>query len=257
MAVNGVTGGAGLLPNGLSIAELPPEVRRLIEARRDEFQDGDVDKIDSADEAAKLLKMLGEERNLPNNAQIQGLSGDLMAMLLDWLQSQRNNSAGGGGAQPGAQPGRSLGGMSGTGTGSRSGRAPVGNVQDSGVRTGSADLKGNTNAEKALNYFVDKSRTPQQAAGIVGNLHAESGVNAGTQEWNPIGNGRGGYGIAQWTGPRRTQLENLARQRGTDPSDMATQLDFLWSELNSSERGALNALRGATTADQAARIFSE
>ena len=258
MAVNGVTGG-GLAGNGLLIADLPPEVQRLIQQRQGEFQDGALDKIDTADEAAKLLNMLGQEgRNLPNTPQMQGLNGDLMAMIVEWLQSQRNSQAGAGGAGgQGGQGGRNLGGMSGTGTGSRSGRAPVGDVQDSGTRTGSADLKGNTNAEKAFNYFVGKGLSPQQAAGIVGNLHAESGVNPGIQEQNPIGNGRGGYGIAQWTGPRRNQLENFARQRGTDPSDMATQLDFLWSELNSSEKGALDSLRGANSASDAARIFSE
>lgn len=38
-------------------------------------------------------------------------------------------------------------------------------------------LSGKDAAEQAYNYFIDKGLSPVQAAGIVGNFHAESGVN--------------------------------------------------------------------------------
>ena len=49
------------------------------------------------------------------------------------------------------------------------------------------------------------------AMGILANMKAESNFDAGIQEKHPIA-GRGGYGLAQWTGPRRRALETVRRQ---------------------------------------------
>lgn len=96
------------------------------------------------------------------------------------------------------------------------------------------------------------------AQGIVANLIAESGLNAGINEAAPLVPGsRGGYGLAQWTGPRRRQYEAFAAERGVSPDDVNAQLDFLDWELRNTERGAMDKLQGATDPIEAARVFSD
>ena len=67
------------------------------------------------------------------------------------------------------------------------------------------------------------------AMGILANMQAESGFDAGIQERHPIA-GRGGYGLCQWTGPRRRALERFAAGAGKDIWDLDVQLDYLMSE---------------------------
>lgn len=95
------------------------------------------------------------------------------------------------------------------------------------------------------------------AQGMVANLIAESGLNTDINEISPLVPGsRGGYGLAQWTGPRRRQYEAFAAERGVHPSDLNAQLDFLKWELENTERGAWENLQGASDPIEAARIFS-
>ena len=94
------------------------------------------------------------------------------------------------------------------------------------------------------------------ARGIVTNMQAESGLNPGINEIAPVVPGsRGGYGLNQWTGPRRVQYEAFAAQRGADPADLNTQLDFTVWELHNTEKAAGNALFAAPDAATAARIY--
>jgi len=96
------------------------------------------------------------------------------------------------------------------------------------------------------------------AQGIVANMKAESGLNPGINEINPIVEGsRGGYGLNQWTGPRRRQYEAFAAERGVPLDDLQAQLDFTLWELQNTERGAWEKLQGAESATDAARIYSE
>ncbi|XKM41271.1 phage tail tip lysozyme [Rhizobium ruizarguesonis] len=56
----------------------------------------------------------------------------------------------------------------------------------------------------------DFQLSPEQAAGVVGQLGQESAGFGTMQEVNPLVPGsRGGYGYAQWTGPRRKGLRSL------------------------------------------------
>lgn len=100
---------------------------------------------------------------------------------------------------------------------------------------------------------------PQVAAiGLAGNLAVESGLNPGINELAPVVPGsRGGWGLAQWTGPRRRQFEDFARNRGVGFDDLNAQLDFLAWELGNTEQRAARALYGAATPAEAARIASE
>lgn len=101
--------------------------------------------------------------------------------------------------------------------------------------------------------------TPDQAAGIVGNLAHESGGFRSLQEIAPLVPGsRGGFGYAQWTADRRVNFENWSAERGLDPRSYKANLGFLLHELQNTPEGAvLDRLRGARNAAEATQIFSE
>jgi len=102
---------------------------------------------------------------------------------------------------------------------------------------------------QAMGYFESQGWSHAQAAGIVGNLQAESGVDP-----NRAQDGGGpGYGLAQWEGPRQA---DFAAWAGHDihQSTFKEQLEFIQHELTTTESGAGNALKGATTASEAAQI---
>lgn len=105
-------------------------------------------------------------------------------------------------------------------------------------------LKGNDNIEKAFRYFTDLGLKPEQAAAIVGNLQAESGVDPAK---NQIGGGPG-RGIAQWSvGERWDQLLAFAKEKGKSEFDLGLQLDFIWHELQGSEKQAYEKFLQETT----------
>jgi hypothetical protein len=132
-------------------------------------------------------------------------------------------------------------------------RDPAAKAPDGSATAPGADgLRGRDNAEKAMNYFLDKGLTKAQAAGIVGNLNHESpGVNPDQHQHN----GGPGYGIAQWEGSRKKEEKQYAKEHGKPAGDLKTQLDFAWQELNTTHRGALRGVERAHTPSQAARAF--
>lgn len=103
----------------------------------------------------------------------------------------------------------------------------------------------------------DFGLTRYQAAGVVGNLDHESAGFASLQEINPLVDGsRGGYGYAQWTGPRRRAFEAWAAQRGLSLASYEANYGFLKHELtNTSERAVLPPLRRARDVVEATIIF--
>ncbi len=105
----------------------------------------------------------------------------------------------------------------------------------------------------------DFNLTEAQAAGFVGNLDHESGGFKSLQEIKPVVEGsRGGYGYAQWTGPRRRAFEAWAAQNGLDPASYEANYGFLKYELTQTPEGAvIDKLRGANDPETAARIVSE
>lgn len=115
-----------------------------------------------------------------------------------------------------------------------------------------------TPESRTLLGLMSRGLPPHIAQGITANLIAESRLDSGINEKNPVVPGsRGGYGLAQWTGPRRRALEAEAQRRGVDVSDFDFQLDYLMHELQGPERRAFEALQGARTAEEAARVFSD
>jgi len=96
------------------------------------------------------------------------------------------------------------------------------------------------------------------AQGIVANMKAESNLQPGINEIAPVVPGsRGGFGLNQWTGPRRVAYEQFAAERGAPLDDLQTQLDFTMYELQGPEKAAYAALQGVQDPLEAARIYSE
>lgn len=97
------------------------------------------------------------------------------------------------------------------------------------------------------NLMEELGLTQIQAAAIVGTLGAESGLEA-IQEHHPI-SGRGGFGWAQWTGPRRDAFEAFART--LDEANYR----FLIKELRGSQGHALDQLKKTTSLEAATFTF--
>ena len=94
-----------------------------------------------------------------------------------------------------------------------------------------------------------------QAAGLLGNLGHESGGFRQLQAVAPaVAGSRGGWGLAQWTGPRRVAMEAWCRARGRDPADPEAGYGYLCAELRGTEAAALEALRTAATLEAATAV---
>ncbi|GAA0532477.1 phage tail tip lysozyme [Pigmentiphaga daeguensis] len=111
----------------------------------------------------------------------------------------------------------------------------------------------------AARLSQDLGITPQQAAGIVGALGYESaGLQAINERQPAVPGSRGGFGWAQWTGPRRQQFEAFAKHFGLDVKDPEANYQFLVHELTNTPEGAvLDAIRGTDDPKAAGRVFTE
>lgn len=96
------------------------------------------------------------------------------------------------------------------------------------------------------------------AAAVFGNAGHESAGFKSLQELKPLVKGsRGGFGIMQWTGPRRRAYEAYCERAGKDPVAMKTNYDFLFVELSGPEGRVLPKLRAAKTLDEKTEVFSK
>ena len=135
-------------------------------------------------------------------------------------------------------------------------------------------LTGKNNEEKIWNFLTDKGLNSYGAAGLMGNLFAESGLNPhnlqNTYEkklgytdddyTDAVDSGKytgfvhdsAGYGLAQWTfWSRKEALLNYVKAAGASIGDLETQLGFLWKELAESYAAVLAVLKKATSVRQA------
>lgn len=88
-------------------------------------------------------------------------------------------------------------------------------------------LYGGTTQEKVWWAVLDAGYSKEAAAGVLGNIQAESGFDP-----EVIEGGSGiGFGLCQWSYGRRTQLEAYAASKGTNASDENTQIEFLIGEI--------------------------
>ena len=113
------------------------------------------------------------------------------------------------------------------------------------------DLQGSK--KRAMEFFKSKKDsngkqilTDYQIAGIVGNLMGESKLNA--KAVNPTS---GAFGYAQWLGDRK---KKLFAKYGNNPTE-EQQLEFIWEELNTSEKRAFEELLQTKTVDGAINSF--
>ncbi len=101
--------------------------------------------------------------------------------------------------------------------------------------------------------LVQRGLPKHVADAFAANAQDESGMRSDINEIKPIVPGaRGGYGLMQWTGPRRKQLEAFAAQRGVPVSDMDAQVDFLMHELSGTEKRAASRIFATDNAADAA-----
>lgn len=87
------------------------------------------------------------------------------------------------------------------------------------------------------NFLRGKGLNDMAIAGVMGNIQQES--NFSTTATNKSS---GAYGLFQWTGSRKTGLKNFAFSKGTSESDINTQLEYFWHELNTTESKTKNVL---------------
>ena len=136
-------------------------------------------------------------------------------------------------------------------------------------------LTGNTNEERIWNYLTAAGLNACGAAGLVGNLYAESGLSPtnlqNTYEkklgytdadytaavdsgaYDNFARDSAGYGLAQWTyWSRKQNLLDYARGKGKSVGDLETQLEFLLKELAS--YGLLAALKTAASVREASDL---
>jgi hypothetical protein len=95
-------------------------------------------------------------------------------------------------------------------------------------------------------------------AAIMGNGGHESAGFLKLQEIKPVVKGsRGGFGIFQWTGPRRRAYEAWCAQNGHDPTSYEANIGFLIHELKGPEKRAVSAVKNAPTLAQKVIAFEK
>ena len=130
-------------------------------------------------------------------------------------------------------------------------------------------LTGKTNEEKIWNYLVGKGLSAEGAAGLMGNLYAESGLNpqnlqntyekklgytdatytaaVDSGKYQTFVHDSAGYGLAQWTyWSRKEGLLAFAQAAGKSIGDLETQLGYLFKELSESYKTVLSTLKTAS-----------
>ena len=133
-----------------------------------------------------------------------------------------------------------------------------------------------TDTMRTVWAYLIKYMTPEGAAGVMGNLYAESGVISNRVETlclkrlkeqgkvytdatytafvddgtitkagflNPLPGKQYGYGLAQWTSPgRKSALYDLCRSRKVSIGNLQAQLDYLMIELRGTYKAVLDVL---------------
>lgn len=116
-----------------------------------------------------------------------------------------------------------------------------------------------SNEQTAFNYFVNRGMTKIRAAGVIGNLDQESGMDPTIKQYG----GGPGRGIAQWSVGGRWDTysqDNVVwyaanKDGGLSRWSLQAQLDFIWYELHTFSYYGFSDLHNATTIDQAVIAF--
>lgn len=139
-------------------------------------------------------------------------------------------------------------------------------------------LNGKTNEEKIWNYLTAKGLSACGAAGLMGNLYAESALNPqnlqNTYErklgltdaeytaavdsgaYTDFVHDSAGYGLAQWTyWSRKRNLQEFAKDAGKSVGDLETQLAFLCEEMSKSYATVWAALKTSASVQEASDLL--
>jgi hypothetical protein len=96
----------------------------------------------------------------------------------------------------------------------------------------------------------------EDAAAVFGNLGHESKGLTDLQEDKPVVAGsRGGFGWAQWTGPRRMAYEAWCKKHGKDPKADDTNYAYLFVELKGDEKKAVAKTKEANGINEKVEAF--
>ncbi len=138
-------------------------------------------------------------------------------------------------------------------------------------------LTGKTNEEKIWNYLTAQGLTEAGAAGLMGNLYAESGlepknlqnsyekklgytdstytVAVDSGAYKGFVNDSAGYGLAQWTyWSRKEALLDYAKARGKSVGDLEAQLGLLVQELSLDYKAVLTTLKATENVKAASNV---
>ncbi len=88
-------------------------------------------------------------------------------------------------------------------------------------------------------FLLAKGVPPVGAAAIVGNIQGESSFKP------DVVNYLGCSGLCQWYKGRLDNLKSLAASKGTDWTDVNTQMEYLWSELDNKYTGVRDVIMSA------------
>lgn len=148
-----------------------------------------------------------------------------------------------------------------------------------------------TNEQKIWDYLISKGLTQAGAAGLMGNMYAQSGMipnrvqilclkrlkqqgkNYNDKTYtdavdkkiiskleflNPLPNKQYGYGLCQWTSPqRKSNLYDLAQKRGKSIGNLEVQLEFLITQLKTYYKAVWEVLTSTSMAREASNIVLE
>jgi hypothetical protein len=110
---------------------------------------------------------------------------------------------------------------------------------------------GQTAAHYASALMRDFGWTLQQAIGALASLGHESGLQ-GIEQFG----GGPGFGVAQWTGPRRQAFLAWSARAHLEPHSEAANLGFLLTELHTDYAHVAQHMRGARTMSDAVITFA-
>jgi len=109
-------------------------------------------------------------------------------------------------------------------------------------------------AKTVYDFFISKGFVDFQAAAWVGNLNQESSLNP------TITNSIGAFGLAQWldyTNPRTGRTDPRKSRLFAKPNyfSLEVQLDYIWEELQNTERRAYNLIKATTSLQEATLVI--
>lgn len=102
--------------------------------------------------------------------------------------------------------------------------------------------------EQIWNFLRANGFSAEAAAGVMGNMYAESNCTPNIEEYG----GGGGFGLCQWTASRRTDLVNWCANNGYDYKSLEGQLNFMLYEV---ETYNMTYIKTISSVEEATRVF--